>query len=194
MTVYGGTVLTKKRVKPAAKPVAKTRQKKPKPHNKYFLQYLIVLANAIDFFIHYAPKFLSDVLDWNGLTIAPTVMYPELGSVCQLDAIIHVPFKKQKDRFAVLIIEHKKGKDNKVCLQTTIYLVNALADAWKKADCPSPDGKNPFQSHVPLVVIISHGAPEWDPCPIRVKLSENPVFYSLAEARRRREIFIFRPV
>ena len=54
--------------------------------------------------------------------------------------------------------------------------------------------KNRKQESFEVIVNEKHLWRAGDVIPMRIKLSENPVFYGLAEARRRREFFIFLPV
>ncbi len=127
------------------------------PHDKFFKSFINEKENAIDFLKTFLPKNISDVLDFDSLSIENNSFVSDALSETFSDAIVKCQLKSTKeDVFISILIEHKSYPDKYVAIQLLNYLANAYGAQLKTSDS--------LQLIIPL--IYYHGKENWQYKPI----------------------------
>ena len=97
------------------------------PYSNFSNETMSILAFAIDILRHYAPRELSQYIDWEKLAIESPVLYTEKADPCYADLIFSAPGRTPFGQFLFkLLAEHKLDEYNGIMMQAANYMFNVL--------------------------------------------------------------------
>ncbi len=105
------------------------------PHDKFFKSFICEKQNAIDFLNTFLPKNISDIIDFDTLSIENTSFVSDGLSETFSDAIFKCRLNNTKeDIFISILIEHKSYPDKYVVIQLLNYLANGYLAQLKESN------------------------------------------------------------
>jgi len=135
------------------------------PHDKFFKSFILDKQNAIDFLKTFLPRYLSEALDFDSISIENVTFISESLSEVFSDAVFKCKIK-ENDIYISILIEHKSYPDKFLAVQLLKYLSNAYSLQLKN--------ENKLELVVPLVYY--HGKDNWKYKPISKIIEGIPDF------------------